>query len=428
MIKFTGIARPYELGKYSISENSAALQRYRYIHDGLLRAAAGQLPRRENWDLRLAMCRHMYEDAEAVESFRSRIPELRTSSAILSKEPDPRLSLMFDELVHARTDLEWAAAVYEVIKPALLDTYRLHAAKTQQIVDQPTIRILRTIILDLEEQVAWGKRLLTELRAAATEDEQGHEHEFTAAIASYLHAAGGVAGELPRASDLPQRNRSHTAYSLPLRSSRDPRKMGPTTWARTSIANPPEDPVQRRLVMTMRVRQEEMTACDLIAGVLYSQKNMPWSFYRDLARHIWDEARHAMFGQAALEADGHEWMSRPQYTSDYDINAEKIPPAQYTWLSIGIEEGAMVSLGKKKEFEWCRDEAKHPLMAQFQDYDWADEVVHANLGRKWTPDLMGEDLPFIRETAKKELHHFFSEVDKAQQQFAAEETGGITSG
>ena len=81
--------------------------------------------------------------------------------------------------------------------------------------------------------------------------------------------------------------------------------MGPTTWARTSVADAPADPVQRDLAMKMRVRQEEMTACDLIAGVLYSQSHMPWSFYYDLARHVWDEARHAMFGQAALEADGY---------------------------------------------------------------------------------------------------------------------------
>ncbi len=86
---------------------------------------------------------------------------------------------------------------------------------------------------------------------------------------------------------------------------------------------------------------------------------MPWEFYRDLARHLWDEVRHALFGQAALENDGVDWMSRPQYTSDYDVNAPKIPGAQYTWLAIGIEEGAMKRPGKAGEYEFCRDQAKH---------------------------------------------------------------------
>ncbi|UOK56663.1 hypothetical protein MGI18_17715 [Bacillus sp. OVS6] len=120
-----------------------------------------------------------------------------------------------------------------------------------------------------------------------------------------------------------------------------------------------------------------------------------------------------MFGQAALEAEGIEWMSQPQYTSDYDINAHKLPGAQYTWLSIGIEEGAMARTGKRAEYEFCRDEAKHPLMTQFQDYDWADEVVHANFGRKWAPDLIGENIEFVREVAKKELDYFWDKVNAA---------------
>jgi hypothetical protein len=323
-----------------------------------------------------------------------------------------------DELVHAQNDLEWAVAVYEVIKPAMLDTYREHMASTQQIVDQPTVRILRAAIFDLEEQVAWGEEFICELRAAHIYAEGAEE--FKSKIQQFLTAAGGVSGEAGRSADIPRRWRSQQPYCIPARSKRDPRKMGPTTWARTGIANPPKDDVQRDLIGMMRVRQEEMTACDLIAGVLYSQQNMPWAFYYDLARHIWDEARHAMFGQAALEAEGHEWMSRPQYTSDYDVNAEKIPAAQYAWLSIGIEEGAMINLGKKKEYEFCRDRAKHPLMAQFQDYDWADEVVHANLGRKWTPEMLGEEIGTVRKVAQKELAHFWSEVENAQRHYREE--------
>ncbi|WP_309121758.1 hypothetical protein [Paenibacillus sp.] len=416
MIEYAGIQNPYAVGAYGVDRNAAVLQRYRALHEGLLRAAAGQLPNRDDWDLRIGMCKHLYEDAEAAEQLHIRIPELRTSSATLTKEPDSRLTLLFEELVHARTDLEWASAVYEVIKPAMLAAFRDHAAKTQQIVDQPTIRLLRTAMLDLEDQIAWGRELLASLRSASSEPEDGAE--FAAKMRSFLAAAGGVTGEGPRSTDLPRRWRSNEPYAIPKTSKRCAKTMGPTTLIRTSVEPPPADPIARELAFKMRVRQEEMTACDLIAGVLYTQRNMPWAFYRDLARHIWDEARHAMFGQAALEADGYEWKSRPQYTSDYDINAEKIPSAKYAWLSIGIEEGAMVSLGKKKEFEWCRDEAKHPLMAQFQDYDWADEVVHANLGRKWAPDLMGEPIAFVREVAQKELAHFWSEVQRAERKAA----------
>ncbi|UUZ86153.1 hypothetical protein LJK88_23685 [Paenibacillus sp. P26] len=317
-----------------------------------------------------------------------------------------------EELIHAKNDLELTAGIYGVIKPALLAAYKKHMAATQQIVDQPTIRMLRTMILDLEDQLAWGGSMLRYLEESGVYPEGAGE--FRKNMTAFLAAAGGIDGLGEKEAAMPSRWRSHEPYRLPLKSVRDPRTMGPVTWARTSVAQPPDDPVRRNLLAKMRVRQEEMTAAELIAGVLFSQKNMPWEFYRDLARHLWDEVRHALFGQAALECEGEDWMKRPQYTSDYDINAPKIPAAQYAWLAIGIEEGAMKRPGKAGEYEFCRDEAKHPLMTQFQDYDWADEVVHAGFGRKWSPDLIGEDIGFVREIAKKELEHFWREVHAAQ--------------
>lgn len=415
MVKFAGIKNPYSLGEYSVEKNAKVIGRYRFIHEGLMRVAAGQLPAREDWDLKVALGKHIYEDAEAANLLRKRVTELRTSPAVLNREPDAALSLLMDELIQARNDLELLTGIYEVIKPALLKTYQNHLARTQPIVDQPTIRILRFIVLDLEEQVAWGREMIASVQAMGIYPDGAEE--FKAKMQLFLSAAGGIDGLQEKSHVLPHRWRSHEPYRLPLKSVRDPRKMGPTTRARTSVANPPDDPVRRRLLDMMRIRQEEMTAAELIAGVLYAQKNMPWEFYRDLARHLWDEIRHALFGQAALEAEGIDWMSRPQYVSDYDVNASKLASAQYAWLSIGIEEGAMKYPGKKGEYEFCRDVAKHPLMAQFQDYDWADEVVHANFGRRWTPELIGENIDFVRKVAKNELDHFWMEVGKAQQQW-----------
>jgi len=42
-----------------------------------------------------------------------------------------------------------------------------------------------------------------------------------------------------------------------------------------------------------------------------------------------------------------------------------------------------ISPGKRQEYEFCRDKAQHPLMALYQDYDWADEVIHSHFGQEW---------------------------------------------
>ncbi|KKI90853.1 hypothetical protein WQ54_18155 [Bacillus sp. SA1-12] len=411
MVKYAGIQNPYSVGEYSVEKNAKVIQRYRFIHENLVYIAAGQLPSREDWDLKVALGKHLYEDAEATDKLRRRLSQLRTSTQFVNRDPDPTLSLLMEELIHAKNDLELTIGIYEVIKPALIQTYKKHIAKTQQIVDQPTIRLLRSILIDLEEQVEWGQEMLQVIQHMNIYPEGADE--FKAKLQEFLVAAGGIDGLQEKSSSLPHRWRSQKPYELPIKSVRDPRKMGPTTLSRTCVPNPPENKIQAELLFKMRVRQEEMTAAELIAGVMFSQKNMPWEFYYDLARHLWDEVRHALFGQAALEAEDIDWMSQPQYTSDYDINAHKLPGTQYAWLSIGIEEGAMTRTGKRAEYEFCRDVAKHPLMAQFQDYDWADEVVHANFGRKWTPDLIGEDIEFVREVAKKELDYFWDKVNAA---------------
>jgi hypothetical protein len=47
-----------------------------------------------------------------------------------------------------------------------------------------------------------------------------------------------------------------------------------------------------------------------------------------------------------------------------------------------IEQGLMPRNGKR--FEWEVAVASgDPLAALFQDYDWADEVLHARVGRDW---------------------------------------------
>jgi hypothetical protein len=47
-----------------------------------------------------------------------------------------------------------------------------------------------------------------------------------------------------------------------------------------------------------------------------------------------------------------------------------------------IEQGLMPKNGKRFEWEVGRA-SNNPLAALFQDYDWADEVLHARIGRDW---------------------------------------------
>jgi hypothetical protein len=329
------------------------------------------------------------------------------------------LILVLEELLHARSDEELLVGIYEVLKPALLRTMREHTRSTQQVVDYPTVRVLRTIVADLEEQLAWGQRAIRILvDGRGYRDDVG---EFADRIRGFLAAAGGINGAESGAAPVAGRRwRSLAPFTLPEKSLRDERVPGTVLYRHSAPDHiPPGDEARKRLIDKMRVRQEEMTAAELIAGVIWLKQDQGWDFTLDLARHCWDEVRHALFGQAALEAEGIDWLAYPQYTSDYDVNITNLPAAQYAWLSVGIEGGAMKRTGKRAEFEFCRDEAHHELMTQFQDYDWADEVNHAGFGRQWASQLYDGDLEQARAVASQALEEFWSAVDQATAEYTA---------
>jgi hypothetical protein len=97
-----------------------------------------------------------------------------------------------------------------------------------------------------------------------------------------------------------------------------------------------------------------------------------------------------MFGQAALEAEDHSLNELHAFVGDYTWTIQLPPTDRYVWLTIGLENKFMkYPPGKREEYEFCRDQAQHPRMTLYQDYDWADEVVHAQMGRRWAPVLMG---------------------------------------
>ena len=411
-LHYVGLPRPHQIGAYGVAASAAFLRRVEFVHRKLVFLEAAHLVLRSLWELKAALGRHLYEDAEAAAGLRARILDLRQNPSVLEREPDQRLSLVMDELLHARSDEELLVGLYEIVKPALLDAVRAYVRTTQQIVDQPSIRLFRTIAADLEDQMAWGQRAIRVLvddrgrRAEAT--------EFAAKLRGFLVAAGGIGGQAPGAAETAGRRwRSTAAVSLPVRAVRDER-MRETSTFRVGAPDQfrPGDDVRRRLVHMMRTRQEEMVVAEVVAAVIWQKQDQPWEFTLDLARHEWDEMRHALMGQAALEAEGIDWMRYPQFTGDYDLNATNLPAAQYAWL-LGIEQNAMRRTGKRGEYEFCRDEADHPLMTQFQDFDWADEVKHVHIGREWTTHLYDGDAGKARAAAEQAVAEFWSGIDQA---------------
>ncbi len=160
----------------------------------------------------------------------------------------------------------------------------------------------------------------------------------------------------------------------------DPYNMGVN--AEAFLYNP-GFPAQAKTLMMFYKRLREIDVPEMMASIITETKDKPWNYYRDMTRQLWDEARHAMMGEVGFVNLGIDWpkLVMINHTWSLGLNTQLKPWERHAVLYF-IEQGLMPKTGKR--FEWEVAAASHdPLAASFQDYDWADEVLHAQIGRTW---------------------------------------------
>jgi hypothetical protein len=389
---------------YSVDENVRRLLRYHWVERRLAEILVARIPETPEWEVKGGFALHQWLDIEHATALAERIRELRHPTPRLDLPPDERLERFLQEVEQAQDTVELLAGVYRVTRADLALAYRTHIDQSNPLVDHPTRRALRLTVQEEEEAIGWGARSLGALIGRNVEADarvRGWEKHLRA----FLGDARGVAGDLP----------PNTGVQLPRRRALEPRQpsMHPQRDARFqgqynfmfpphTLYNAPHIPASERNLALLCKRLLEMDVPELMASFLSQEKGRPWEFYRDYARQLWDEARHSMMGEAAFETRGVDWTRIPLnigFSLRLNLHAT---PAERRLLLYAIEQSLMpADTGKKAEFETAVA-AGDALSAHFHDYDWADEVLHAQIGRRW---LKAEGLhgPEISERAQ-EIH------------------------
>jgi hypothetical protein len=393
---YTGIAGVKRVG-LAVEECAERVGRFGYVSKQLMLVQAGKMTAVANWEFKAAVGRQLWESALHWGIWRDRIGELRAHEHLIERHDEGALYDLFQELLHSRDDAEFAVGLYGVILPAYQEALLRYRVETNPLVDQPTVRAVTHVLLDLEGHLAFGQSVLDALTPVdAPELAAWREH-----LTQYLEAAGGIDGtqKVRPTFELPA-PRSDGDYRIAPSFARDQRFQ--TSLPKISPYS--EEEIPEHLLSKMWVRSQEMTAAELCATVLFEWEDLPYEGCVDLARHCWDETRHSLFGQAALEEEGIPLETLPSWVG-YAKHTLPVPPQKrYSHLAIATEGGVMAYPGGKRgEWEWCKDLAQHPLMTTYQDFDWADEVTHVRYGREW-------------------LVRFFCKGDRTRAQAMADET------
>jgi hypothetical protein len=351
--------------------------RFGYVSKQLMLVHAGKMTSIANWEFKAAMGQQLWESSLHWGIWRDRIGQLRAHEHQIESHEQGPLYDLFQELLCSQDDPEYAIGLYRVILPAYREALRRYQSETNPLVDQPTVRAIGHVLLDLDAHLVFGQSVLDALDPADTPQLA----TWQAHLAAYLEAAGGIDGtqEVRPTYSLPS-PRSDGDYRIPPSFARDSRFA--TTLPK---ANPwREEEIPDHLLSKMWVRSQEMTAAELCATVLFEWEDLPYEGCVDLARHCWDEVRHSLFGQAALEAEEIPLTTLPSWVGYAKHTLPAPPQKRYSHLAIATEGGLMAYPGGKRgEWEWCRDLAQHPLITLYQDFDWADEVTHVQYGREW---------------------------------------------
>ena len=336
------------------------------------------------YELKMAFSHHGFLAAENDTAFRTRVGEMREPPLGLEKVPHPGLDVFFDEILGTPTTEERILGLYEIAIPALREALHRYIAETHPLADSPSARLCRLALVDVEAISAWGERAIECLVTEAHREEAG---QWLSLLGIALANAGGLDGSDGERADTGAlvRHYSSDAFQFDPVPQRDERFQDPFNLGVNPEAYLYDEtkPAETKIPMLFFKRLREIDVPELMSGIITQTKGKPWGYYRDMTRQLWDEARHAMMGEVGFVAAGIDWpkLVMVNHTWSYILNTQQDPKARHAVLFF-IEQGLMPKTGKRHE--WIvSQEAGSPLAVTFQDFDWADEVLHARIGRDW---------------------------------------------
>ena len=369
---------------YSVEDTVRRLLRFQWLERAVMRTAIAHLAGTPEWEVKCALALAPWYTAQHVEAIRQRIGEMRHPVPALDATPDPLLDRYTSELLRSAGSIEVVTGIYDVTIRALVEEYRAYLRQANLLVDHPSRRVVRHALIKLEDLLHWGEEAIALMTARSAED-AARAAEWGRHLREYLAAAGWVSGSDP----VPERTLPTARATAPFMPDQTPVRDGRFAgqynfeFPPHAVYNDPAAPADERNLALLAKRTLEMDVPEMMASVLVERTDLPWEFHLEYARQLWDEARHAMMGTVAFEAKGVDWTRIPLNVG-FGLRLNRhATPLERQILLFAIEQSLMPGdTGKRFEYRTAID-AGDDLSAHFHDFDWADEVLHTQIGRRW---------------------------------------------
>lgn len=340
------------------------------------RVQAGFVPALEVWRHRKELPEYVFRSMRRVQDLRARgrelglsFAEMHVAGAVVGRD-------VLDRLCAAPSSAAFVRAGLIELPRLLARAIDLYLGDNDTIYDLPSRALLEANREELGRVVAWGEAAQRDLAPAAADQ---------AFVDDLAIRAAALSDELrhttPRTA--PPSRHQRRIGRLPL-----PDAVLPVGFRHLEFG--PEPAANGGAAYADRARYratnflQEVQATDSCASLLFDAPDMPWDFYLDLSRHMWDEARHSMFGEAKLAEFGCTAAEAGLSTKAYAMRQTLAPHDRYAALTT---QEADAFPGKHNGL---KDAVAHQdrVSAMAWSYDIADETQHVRFGAKWLPILI----------------------------------------
>lgn len=378
----TNMSRAVEC-KWSVDQSTERLKRFHYVLKRLVETLTARITSEPIYELKTAFSHHAYVCAEYTTAIRRRVSEMRVPPLGLDVVPHESLKLLMDEILSSPTTEELLIGVYEVTLSSVLQAASRLQHDAHPLADAPTVRLAKLLQFELQEVADFGSQSIDCL---VSPEQRLAMQTWRDLLTQCLANAGGVDGalETEHVSPLVPQH-SLKPYQYQGEPKRDERFHDSYNAGVNPEAFLYDDRFSSRdkTLMMYYKRIREIDVPEMMASILYDLRDEePWEFHMEMSRQLWDEARHAMMGEVGFVSIGIDWSKIPiNFTWSRNLNLQLEARERHGVLFF-IEQGLMPRTGKRYEWEvGCQ--SGDGLSGMFQDFDWADEVLHAQIGRRW---------------------------------------------
>jgi hypothetical protein len=167
----------------TVKQRGQQVATFRFVEVRLMEILAAWIPSTPEMEAKLLFGPHVWDCAQAADALGKRVHELRLPLHH-TLAPAPAYVAVLDALAAAQGASARIAALYDVVLPRLSERYRGYLARTDTLMDAPTVRVMERILDDQARMLRDAMALREEMPALRPGD--------AAAVRSLIDAEAAV--------------------------------------------------------------------------------------------------------------------------------------------------------------------------------------------------------------------------------------------